>query len=160
MERRLYNVAQVQSQRSKFYEACMNRGESVGEFAERLRELAVGLPESIEDFVLQQRLIVGLPEYLKVPAATASTDFYTAVIQLGQVAEALSNSTSKRRYGSGEQVNEVRDGTPVGRRGEGGNQDGTGGFRDRRKPRGSRENPVGFDPNKPEEVAPWNWSRQ
>jgi hypothetical protein len=29
MERRLYNVAQVQSQRSKFYEVCMKRGESV-----------------------------------------------------------------------------------------------------------------------------------
>jgi hypothetical protein len=33
MERRLYNVAQVQNQRGKFYEARMKRGESVEEFA-------------------------------------------------------------------------------------------------------------------------------
>jgi Retrotransposon gag protein len=105
MERRLYNVAQVQNQRGKFYEARMKRGESVEEFAERLRDLAVGLPESIDDYVLQQRLIAGLPEYLKVPAATASTDFDTAVTQLGQVAEAMTTSASRRRYGSGEQMN-------------------------------------------------------
>jgi hypothetical protein len=75
----------------------MKRGESVEEFAERSRELAVGLPESVDDYVLQQRLIAGLPEYLKVPAATASTDFDTAVTQLGQVAEAMTNSASRRR---------------------------------------------------------------
>jgi hypothetical protein len=86
----------------------------------------VGLPESIEEYVLEQRLMAELPDYSKVPAATASTDFDTAVIQLGQVAEAPSNRTSKRRYGSCEQVNEVRDGTPVGWGGEGGHQDGTG----------------------------------
>jgi hypothetical protein len=35
-------------------------------------------------------------------------------------------------------------------------REGGGETRDRRKPRGSRENQVGFDPNKPEEFAPWN----
>jgi Retrotransposon gag protein len=160
MERRLYNVAQVQKQREKVYEARMKREESVEEFAERLRELAAGLPESIDDYVLQQRLIAGLPEYLKVPAATASTDFDTAVTQLGQVAEAMTTSASRRRYGSGEQVNEVRDGVPAGRRAVGELQDGTVGIRDRSKPRDSGENPVGCDPNKPEEVTPWNWSRR
>jgi hypothetical protein len=32
--------------------------------------------------------------------------------------------------------------------------------RDRTKPRGSRENPVGFNPNYPEDVRPWNRARQ
>jgi hypothetical protein len=32
--------------------------------------------------------------------------------------------------------------------------------RDRNKPRGSRENPVGFNPNDPEDVRPWNRARQ
>jgi hypothetical protein len=97
----------------------MKRGEKVEEFALRLRELAVGLQESIGDYVLQQRLIAGLPYYLKVPAATASTEFEIAVTQLGQVAEAMTNSASRRRYGTGEQVNEVRDEIPVRRRAEG-----------------------------------------
>jgi hypothetical protein len=131
MERHLYNVAQVQNQRGKFYEAQMKRGESVEEFSEWLRELAVGLPESIDEYVLQQRLIAGLPEYLKVPAATASTDFDTAGTQLGRVAEATTTSASRRRYGSGEQVNEVRDGVPAGRRAGEELQDGTVGTRDR-----------------------------
>jgi hypothetical protein len=39
----------------------MKRGESVEEFGERLRELAMGLAESIEDYVMQQWLIVVFP---------------------------------------------------------------------------------------------------
>jgi hypothetical protein len=31
---------------------------------------------------------------------------------------------------------------------------------DHTKPRGSRENPVGFNPNDPEDVRPWNRARQ
>jgi hypothetical protein len=169
MERRLHNPAQVQSQRGKFYEARMKRGESVEEFAERLRELACGLPESIDDCVLQQRLIAGLPDYLKVPAATASTDFDTAVTQLELVMEAMSSSTIRRRHGVAEQVNEVLEGERDGFRFNAASQRGSVSWtgretveetRDRSKPAGSRENPVGFDPKKPEEVTPWNWSRR
>jgi hypothetical protein len=72
----------------------------------------------------------------------------------------MTNSASRRRYGSGEQVNEVQDGITVGRREEMELQDGTGGTRDRNKPGGTRENPIGRDPNKPEEVKAWNESRR
>jgi hypothetical protein len=88
----------------------MKRRESVEEFAGRDRELACGLPESIDDYVLQQRLVAGLPNYLKVPAATAPTDFDTAVTQLELVMEAMSSSAGRRRHGAGEQINEVHEG--------------------------------------------------
>ena len=96
--------------------------------------------------MLQQRLIAGLPYYLKVPISTSSTDFETAVTQLGQVAEEMNNSASRRRYETGELVNEMCVVMPVRRRTGGQPQVGTGWIRDRSKPRGSRENPVGFDP--------------
>jgi hypothetical protein len=121
----------------KVYEARMKREESVEEFAERLRELACGLPESIDDHVLQQRLIAGLPDYLKVPAATASTDFDTAVTQLELVMKAMSIGAKKRRYGGGEQVNEVREVQGGGRGVDANGGEGGGWTRDRSKPRGS-----------------------
>jgi Retrotransposon gag protein len=138
-ERRLQNAAQVQSQRGKVYEARMKRGESVEKFAERLRELACGLPESIDDHVLQQRLIAGLPDYLKVPAATASTDFDTAVTQLELVMEAMSTGANKRRYGGGEQVNEVREVQGGGRGVDANGGEGGGG--------------LGAAPRKPSQVS-------
>jgi hypothetical protein len=125
-----------------------------------MTQLACELPESIDDHLLQKRLIAGLPDYLKVPAATKSTDFDTAVTQLELVMEATSIGGNKRRYGGGEQVNEVREVQGGGRGVDANGAEGGGGTRDRSKPRGSRENPVGFDPNTPEEVTPWNWSRR
>jgi hypothetical protein len=47
-----YNTAQVQSQRARFTSAMMKKDESVEVFAERLRQLACGLPETTTDDVL------------------------------------------------------------------------------------------------------------
>jgi Retrotransposon gag protein len=138
MERRLHNAAQVQSQRGKVYEARMKRGESVEDFVEGRRELACGLPESIDDHVLQQRLIAGLLDYLKVPAATASTDVGTAVTRLELVIEAMSIGGNERRYRGGEQVNEVREVPGGGRDVDANGGDRGGGLRTG----ASREDPV------------------
>jgi ferritin-like protein len=71
----------------------MKRGESVKEFAERLRELACGLPESIDDHT--EMFDCGPARLSKVPTATASTDFDTAVALLDLVMEALSISAKR-----------------------------------------------------------------
>jgi two-component sensor histidine kinase len=52
MQGRLYNTAQVKSQRARFTSATMNNDETVEEFAERLRQLACALPETTTDDVL------------------------------------------------------------------------------------------------------------
>jgi ferritin-like protein len=83
----------VQGQRGKFYEAQMKRGESVKEFAERLRELACGLPESIDEHTAM--FDCGPARLPEVPMATASTEFVTAVALLDLVMEALSISAKR-----------------------------------------------------------------
>jgi hypothetical protein len=44
----------MQSKRARFTSATMKSGETVEKFAERLRELACGLPEMMADAVLLQ----------------------------------------------------------------------------------------------------------
>jgi ferritin-like protein len=71
----------------------MKRGESVKEFAERLRELACGLPESMDDHTAM--FDCGPARLPEVPTATASTDFDTAVAKMDLVMEALSISAKR-----------------------------------------------------------------
>jgi hypothetical protein len=52
MQARLYNSAQVATKRARFTAAVMQKDETVEEFAERVRELACGLPEATSDDVL------------------------------------------------------------------------------------------------------------
>jgi hypothetical protein len=49
MRGRLYNTVKVQSQRARFTASHMSRDETVRQFAERLRELSCGLPETLSD---------------------------------------------------------------------------------------------------------------
>jgi Retrotransposon gag protein len=160
MQGRLYNTAQVQSQRARFISATMKKDESVEEFAERLRQLASGLPETTTDDVLLQRLRDGLPSALKVNALAVTGEFYTVVSQVGQIADAMAVMRPRREQvnavgGAIERTNGKRKGMShtVGTR----DKERTG---DRTKPRGSRKNPVGFNPNDPEDVRPWNRARQ
>jgi hypothetical protein len=82
MQGRLYNTAQVQSQRARFSSATMEKDESVEDFAERLRQLSCGLPETTTDDVLLQRLRDGLPSALKVNALAVPGEFDTVVSQV------------------------------------------------------------------------------
>jgi hypothetical protein len=102
MQGRLYNTAQVQSQRARFTSATMKKDESVKEFAERLRQLACGLPETTTDEVLLQRLRDGLPSALKVNALAVTGKFDSVVSQVGQIADAMAVMRPRR-----EQANAV-----------------------------------------------------
>jgi Retrotransposon gag protein len=161
MEKRLYNEAQVRIQRGKFYGAKMGRDETVEDFAERLRELSCGLPEQVTEHVLLQRMVEGLPNELKLQAAVASSDFDVAVGQLSQLSE-LMEARARRRHEGREVVNHIGERvTPreLGARDANRSADKEW-RRDRAAPRGSLENPVGFDPTNPQGVRPWNRSRQ
>jgi Retrotransposon gag protein len=157
---RLYNTAQVQSQRAKFASATMKKDETVEEFAERLPQLACGLPETTTDDVLLQRLRNGLPSALKVNALAVTGEFDTVVSQVGQIADAMAAMRPRR-----EQVNAVgRAGEHTKRKRKGmshtvGTSDEKW-TRDRTKPRGSRLNPVEFNSYDPEDVRPVNRARQ
>jgi hypothetical protein len=160
MQRRLYNTAQVQSQRARFTSATMKRDETIGEFAERLRELACGLPETTTDAVLLQRLRDGLPSDLKVSALAVSGEFDEVVSQVGQIADVMAAARPRR-----EPVNMIggAGGREYGRVEGTRRTGGTGDVewaRDRAWPRGSRENPVDFNPDDPEDIRPWNRARK
>jgi Retrotransposon gag protein len=83
MKGRLHNTGQVQSQPAWFTSATMKKDKSVEEFAERLRQLACGLPETTTDDMLFQRLRDGLPSALKVNALAVTGEFDTVVSQVG-----------------------------------------------------------------------------
>jgi hypothetical protein len=160
MEKRLYNEAQVKIQRGKFYGERMGKDETVDDFAERLRDLSCGLAEKVTEHVLLQRMVEGFPMDLKLQAAVASSDFDVAVGQIAQLSELMAIKTRKR-YEGREGVSNVKE-----RAGRRGGMRGVGAVadqewrRDRAAAGGSLDNPVGFDPENPEDVRPWNGSRQ
>jgi hypothetical protein len=168
MRSRLYNTSQGQSQRDRFTSAHMARDETVGLLAERLRDLAYGLPETLSDEMLLQRFRDGLHTNLKISALAVTGEFGAVVSQVEQIAEAMAAATAARarRYGGSETVNSVTEqagrGWVGGRRSEAPAKERaeTDWERDRSKPRGSVENPVGFSPRDPEDVRPWNRSRK
>jgi hypothetical protein len=135
--------------------------ESAEEFAEQFREFSCGFPEQVTEHVLLQRMVEGLPSELKLQAVVASSDFDVAVGQLSQLSEMMA-TRARKIYDGREIVNKITD---LGVYWGGGSRN-TGGttdqewFRDRRAPQGSPDNPVGFDPTNPEDVRPWNRSRQ
>jgi hypothetical protein len=96
MQRRPYSTAQVLSQHARFTSATMKRDETVEEFAERLRELACGLPETTTDGVLLQRQRDGLPSSLKVSALAVSGEFDEVVSQVGQIADVMAAASPRR----------------------------------------------------------------
>jgi Retrotransposon gag protein len=102
MKGSLYYTAQVQSKRARFTSATMKKDENVEEFAERLRQLSCGLPETTTDDVLLQRLRDGLPSALKVNALAVTGEFDTVVSHVGQIANAMAALGPRR-----EQVNAV-----------------------------------------------------
>jgi Retrotransposon gag protein len=160
MQGRLYNAAQVQSQRARFTSVVMKRDETVEEFAERLRQLACGLPGTTRDEVLLQRLRDGLPSALKVNALAVTGEFDAVVSQMGQIADAMAAVRSRREHVN---ANGGADGREFGKLGGTRRTGGAGEIewiRDRTRPRGSRENPVGFSPDDPEDVRPWNRARK
>jgi hypothetical protein len=150
----------VQSQRARFTSATMRKDESVEEFAERLRQLACGLPVTTTDDVLLQRLRDGLPSALKVDALAVTGEFDNVVSQVGQIADAMEVMRPRR-----EQVNAVggaiehTNGNRKGMSHTVGTSDEEW-TRARTKPRESRDNPVGFNANDPEDVRPWNRASQ
>jgi hypothetical protein len=160
MQGRLFNTAQVQSQRARFTSATMKKEETVEEFAERLRQLACGLQKTTTDDVLLQRLRDGRPKALKVNALAVTGEFDTVVSQVGQISDEMAALRPRR-----EQVNavgwpgEYANGKRKGTRHTVGTSDEEW-TRGRTKPRGSRENPVGFNSINPEGVRPWNRARQ
>jgi hypothetical protein len=95
IQSRLYNSAQVATQRARFTAAVMQKDETVEEFADRLRGLDCGLPEATSDDVLLQRLRDGLPSSLKVNALSVTGEFDAVVSQVGQIAEAITAASSK-----------------------------------------------------------------
>jgi hypothetical protein len=138
----------------------MKKDEIVEEFAERLRQLACGLPATKTNDELLQRLRDGLPSALKVNALAVTGEFDTVVSQVGQIADAMAALRPRR-----EQVNAVEGAGEYtnGKRKDTSHTVGTSDkewTRDRTKPRGSRENPVEFNPNNPKDVRPWNRARQ
>jgi hypothetical protein len=92
----LSNIAQVQSQRARFTSATMKKDEYVEEFAERLRQLACGLPETTTDDVLLHRLMDGPSSALKFNALAVTGEFDTVVSQVGQIADAMAAQASPR----------------------------------------------------------------
>jgi Retrotransposon gag protein len=96
MQGRLYNTAQVQSQPARLACATMKKDEYVEEFAERLRQLACGMPETTTDDVLLQMLRDGLPSALKVNTLAVTGEFDTVVSQVGQIAEAMAVMEPRR----------------------------------------------------------------
>jgi hypothetical protein len=160
MKGRLYNTAQVQIQRARFTRATMKKDESVEQFAERLRQLTYRLPETTTDDVLLQRLRDGLPRTLKVNALAVTGEFDTVSSQSGQIADAMAVMRPRREQVNAvgatiEHTNGKRKGmshTVVTR-----DEEWT---RDRTKPRGSRDSPVGFHSNDPDDVRPWNRARK
>jgi hypothetical protein len=150
----------VQSHRARFTSATMKRDETVEEIAEWLRELACELPETTTDVVLLQRLRDGLPSALKFSAFAVSGEFDEVVSQVGQIGDVLAAARPRREPanmiggGGGREYGKVE-----GTRRTGGTGD-VEWSRDRVRPRGSRENPVGFNPDDPEDVRPWNRPRK
>jgi Retrotransposon gag protein len=160
MKGRLNNTAQVKRQRARFTSATMKKDEYVEEFAERLRQLACGLPETTTNDVLLQRLRDGLPSALKFNALAVTGEFDTVVSQVRQIAVAMAVMRPRR-----EQVNAVggaiehTNGKRKGISRTVGTSDEEW-IRNRTKPRGSREIPVGSSPNDPEDIRPWNRARK
>jgi Retrotransposon gag protein len=160
MQGRLYNTAQVQSQCARFTSAAMKKDETVEEFAERLRQLACGLPEMTTDDVLLQRLRDGLPSALKVNTLAVTEEFDTVVSQVGQIADAMAAMRARREQvnavgGAGEYTNGKRKCTS--------HTVGTSdviGPATAPSPVGIAKNPVAFKPSDPEYVRPWNRARQ
>jgi hypothetical protein len=158
MKGRLYKA--VKSQRARFTSATMKKDGTVEEIPERLRQLACGLPETTTDYVLLLRLRDGLPSALQVNELALTGEFDTVVSQVGQISDAMAALRPRREQanavgGAGDYTNGNRNGTShtIGRSDE----EWT---RDRTKPRRSSENPVGFNPNDPEDVRRWNRARQ
>jgi hypothetical protein len=82
MQGRLYNTAQVQSQRARFTSTTMKKDVTEEKIVDRLRQLACGLFETTTDDVLFQRLRDGLPCALKVNALAVTGEFDTVVSQV------------------------------------------------------------------------------
>jgi hypothetical protein len=74
----------------------MKKDESAEEFAERLRQLACGLPETTTDDVLLQRLKDGLPSALKVNALAVKGDFDIVDSHVGQIADVMAALSPRR----------------------------------------------------------------
>jgi hypothetical protein len=120
----------------------MKKDETVEEFAERLRQLACGLPMTTTDDVLLQRLRDGLPSALKFNALAVKGEFDSVVSQVGQIADAMTAMRPRREQvnavgGACEHTNGKRKGMnhTVGTSDEEWTRDPT-------KPRRSCENPV------------------
>jgi hypothetical protein len=66
MERRIYDDAQVQAQRSKCPTAKLGAEETTEGFAQRIRDLGTGLPAAAKDSMVLQRFREGLLTTLKL----------------------------------------------------------------------------------------------
>jgi hypothetical protein len=136
MRDRLYNPAQVQAVRSRFASAKVAPGEAIEVFANRLRQMAGGLPETVGEDALLQRFRDGLPRRLKLSALTMSGGYDDIVSRVSQIDAALILTRSV------EGVNEIMD-EPL----------------PTRPNRGTRENPVGPNPDDPDASVP-EWLRE
>jgi hypothetical protein len=132
----LYNAAQVQAVRSRFASAKVEPGEAIEVFANRLRQMAGGLPETVGEDALLQRFRDGLPRRLKLSALTMSGGYDDIVSRVSQIEAALTLTRSM------EGVDEIED-EPL----------------PTRPKRGTRENPVGPDPDDPDASVP-EWLRE
>jgi hypothetical protein len=110
--------------------------------------------------VILQRLSDSLPSTLKVNALAVTGKFDTVVSQVGQIADAMAAIRTRREQDNAVgEANEYTNGNRKGINQTVGTSDEEW-TRDSTKTRGSRENPVGFNPNDPEDVRPWNRARQ
>jgi hypothetical protein len=100
-----------------------------------------------------QRLRDGLPSSLKVNALSVTGEFDAVVYQVGQISETITAASSKTRHAgfARAHVNVVR-----GKDRETGDQEW---IRDRSRPLGSLENPVGFSPADKEDIRGWKRER-
>ena len=134
LEKRLYNSTQVETKRDEFENIRWLSTESVTEYADRLRELASCLPDTLSEQALCSRFIGGLPRSMKSQATVAdsgSLDSLVAVTaRLAAIQQPIMSGTAGKYTGRSEKILEMGD-----------NEDAPG-------PPGSSRNPVGPGPDR------------
>jgi hypothetical protein len=88
MAQQLYTDTMVRSQRGAFTSAKLDSKETVDDLSERLKDLAVGLPELegvAGDTFLLQSFTDALPEELQMHAYSISEDYYHLFASLSRI---------------------------------------------------------------------------
>jgi hypothetical protein len=129
-----------QSQRLKFHTAELGSEETIEDFAQRIRDLGSGHPEAADDAMMLQRFRKGLKTTLKIQSLAISAGFDEVVSRASQMSEAQSEKQLT------EWARKVSEGEPF-------RNSATATLE-------SLSNPVGPDPDRPNDVRVWNRARK